>query len=1001
MTSWSLGRWAALGLTVILLASSVAVAGAHAPGPVPPAPAAATPSATAPLSPTYATARAQEILEALHRSHIPLMDVHLPDFAAMDPSHRGVVSPTYSEAPAPMGLSDLGLTNVSGTLTPSNLSTSSAEGTIQFTNAQSVYVDGDGPNMFGVQLNSVDTGVTVFGNSSGQFWTQNFVSYTPASGELVFGDNIWNFSNPTGYMSSNVFYQTGPNGSLYAPIFYYAVGPTFTIHYPFTISFYNNATVLDDRPAVFFNYTLSNNTMSVSGSYDYVIFNSTAGTPSSPAPSGVFQVSGFQDDPIGLPNDIELDVVGNDDGDTTSFYEMQANLTINYWNATLGSYAPLPSAYDSGQETGETSDGVIVTYDAGSSVGHMTLGPSFLTGLWNLSNDPGASLVEDTVAPNNAFTFVSPGSSALFNASSAQWVPTFGSATTDFYVPENLPIVLGFLLSDYNARYLGESPSSNVTYAVTLALTANPLLGIYTPLFADGNAELAAISSGGTGTAIDPYLIENNEIGPLLPEFDGWNDYQFPVFPGLLLINTSAYVSVTPPSFAIAYPTWQPETIYSTGLPSTNNLQIQFWNVTNATLEGGTITGWLSFELSAFPEGSVMLWNSSHDLIASNTFLDQGAALALYGGSNNTIWGNTFLTTTAGGTAPDFVLNYGPLTQGINESESGDLIYNNYFSVPYPAITPTFDPLSCQIECEPVTYTDLWNISQQPASDFTVVMDVTLTGSIIGTTYQGGNYWSIYGTAVQPYGILPVNDDGWITEGGDFVPLIPSTVFPILFTEIGLSGGTTWGVTLIGVTTNSSSPTLTVYAPNGSYPLAAWAPSDYAVSAPGIVNVSGRVSVSITFSPLGSLQGAVNPPVALVVVNGASVPVAANGNYSVTLVPGDYEVKAVAPGYQVYYDNLSVAGAQHLWLNISLVLLSSSSPPPPGNSSAASSPSGIGTEGWVLIGALAALAAILAVTTVLFARRGRPPATTGSPATWSPPPTGGPPPPPPPPPPGG
>jgi thermopsin len=894
--------------------------------------------------------------------------IHLPDLAAMAEHHSGQVAPTYTEAPAPMGVSDLGLINESGTLVPYEFNTSSVRGTIAFTNAESAYVDGDGPDMFGVQLNSVDTGVTVFGNASNEFWTQNFVSYTSSSGELVFGDNIWNFSNYNALISSNVFYAHGPNGTLYAPIFYYAIGPTFTIHYPFTVTFYNNATVLDDRPAVFFNYTVTNATMSVSGSYDYVIFNSTATTPARAAPSGEFQVNGYSYDPVGLPNDIELDVVGNDDGDTTSFYAMDATETIDSWNASAAAFQPVPSAVDAGSETGETSDGIAVYFEAGSSVAHLGLGPSFLTGLWNVSSSSGVRTYVLALTPANAFLFASPG--GAFDPAAAQWVPTFGAASNTISLPGTAPIWIELELSDYTPRGLAAPIGANSTSGAALTLTRNTAEGVYTPLIADGNSQLRAISSGGVGTSASPYLLENNEYGPIQAEFDAWNDFQFPVFPGLLLIGTTAAVSVTPPPFAIVYPVWQLETGFSLGLPGTNNLQIQFWNVSDVRLIGGTITGWLSFELSGFPEGSVLFWNSTGDLVASNTFLVESNALTLYGGINNTIWGNTFLPVAPGGSVPSEVLDYGPdYAQGVNESESDDRIYNNYFAVPYPAITPTLDPLSCQINCTAVVYSDVWNIGEQPASGFSTALGTNLTGSILGTSYQGGNYWSNYGAEGNPYGVLPYNDSSWITRGGDSVPLVPFALTEVTFLASGLPTGVAWGILTDGVLYNTTAADLSTWGPNGTYAYLVFVPVGYTVSTPGLYAINGTpLTITINFLELGSVAGTVTPAQALLLIDGAEIPLGPSGAFGVSMVPGRYSVVASASGYDEYQTNVTVTAGATTSLPIALTSVSSSPPP--------STPSGASISGtaWGIIGALAALAVILAITTILVARRGgRPP----------------------------
>ncbi len=791
-----------------------------------------------------------------------MADVHFPNLLA-EGHHAGQpVAPTYAEAPAPMGVADIGLRDVAGAMAGYILNTSSARGTINFTEADSVYVDGDGPDMFGVQLNSVLTNVTLFGTTNYTFWTQNFVSYTPSSGQLVFGDNIWNFTNLSGNISSNVFYAHGPNGTLYAPVLYLAVGPTFTIHYPFSLTFYLNSTSISGRPAAFFNYTVANSTEIRSGSFDYVIFNSSLGPPRVAAPPAYFQVNGEAYDGIGLINDIELSLLGNDNGDTTTFYQLNATATIAYWNASAGTYRPVPSAVNAGADTGETSDGIASYYVGNSSVARLSIGPSFLEGLWNSTSPPGERTVIVDLDPAPTLILVNPGASR--HASSAQWVFSSPSGVTTMSLPNSGQFYFDFRLSEYApTSWVLANGNPNGTVDRTVDLTSKPSLGIYTPLIAIGNSELAVFAQSGSGTAADPYVLYDNEPGNLDGEFAQWNDFQFPVFPGLLLISTTAFVRITPTPFSITYPSYMLNTsngIYPFGLSTTNNLQLEFWNVSNVTLIGGPhITGWLSASLFSFyPLGETIFWNSTGNLIAGNTFDDQGIGLALYGGRNNTVWGNSFLVTGVAASKPQNVLENPANQTGLWESESGDLVYNNYFSVPVTAYTPAFDPLSCQNVCAPAQYSDTWNVTREGTGVTRTVLGTSLNGSIVSTDYQGGNYWSNYGTASDPYGVLPYNASGWITRGGDFVPLVPFSLYSVTFKESGLPSGAVWGINSSLRVANTSASSLVLDAPNGTYSYAVTGAPGYTVDRAGYFTVAGRnVTVTVNFAASGTASGGI------------------------------------------------------------------------------------------------------------------------------------------------
>jgi thermopsin len=819
------GLWV-LGLVAIMLFSSLSTIGSitasAAVGHTPSAPLAehavapSAPAAAPPGSPAAsAVERAASLEKTLRDRGVPAGSIHLPNLAAESTSKTGTVGPTYAQAPAPVGVADIGIHNVSGTLRGYTLYTASAEGTITLNNASSTYIDGDGADMFGIQMNTVLTNVTIAGKSTYQFWTQNFVSYTPSSGWLAFGDNVWNFSTLSGYFPTSSLYAYGPNGSLFAPIFYYAVGPSFTIHYPFTITFYNNATLINGRSAVYFNYTLSNATMSRSGSFDFVIFNSVTPTYPGPAPAPEFQVNGKFYDPIGLINDIELDVVGNDDGDTTVFTAVNATLSIAAWNTSKDQFVPAQSAYNCGDDTGETSTGLAVFWNGTGAVAQMRPGPSFIAGLWNVSSAVGVRLVQLTLAPANAFVFVSPGAS--FNASIAQWVPA-ASSPIDFYLSNLGTYSLVAELSNFDPSSQALTFAANTTDPISVTLTADPSRGMYTPLYAWSNAQLAAISSAGIGTTSNPYVLYNDQNASFNPEFAQWNDFEFPVFAGIQLVGTSAAVSITPSSLEINYPAWMQAQLTGAGQPSTNELQLLFFLVTNVTIRGAPgISGWQSVDLSPYPMGSVIFWNSSGNLVAGNTFNDEGAALALFGGTDNTIWDNWFLPATANASNPGNLNAAGANEISLNLSEDGDLVYDNAFLTPVDAYTPTQNPLLCQVECEPVLYTDAWNVSQQPAANGHMVNGVNLTGSIIGTSYQGGNYWWNYGTPSDPYDALPYNDTGFITSGGDYVPLSFTSLYTVTFRESGLAPGTRWEITSEGVDLYSNSTSLGLQSPAGSF----------------------------------------------------------------------------------------------------------------------------------------------------------------------------------------
>jgi len=888
--------------------------------------------------PVSVATRVQAIESALRARGVPPAVIHLPNLGAMDPGRSGPAQPSYAQGPAPMGISDLGLRNSSGVLTPYVLNTSSVWGSITLTHAIAAYVDGDGPDTFGVQLNAVATNITLFGVPGNEFWTQDFFSYTTSTHELSFGDNVWNFSAANGTISNNVFASFGPNGSLQAPYYYYAVGPTVTVAYPFTVNLYLNATLRGDLPAVLFNYSVTGAGGFVAGgSFDQVAFNASAGPVTSPMPIPQFQANGTGNDPIGLPNDLELVIVGNGNGDTTTFFALNATMALKYWNETSRAYGVVPSAYDAGSDTGETSNGILPVYHTPALGGPPTvtlgIGPSFVDGLWNVSTAlDGSRQFRVTERQQNAFLFASPGSS--FTPATAQWIPTqrFAAATAAFALPNTGSYSLEWMLSDHlpaNYSVSALLPLPGSTTALSENLTVNATQGSYTPLLAWGNAEVPVISQAGAGTVASPYVLIHRATVPLDPVFGEMNDFGFPVFAGVLLVNTTDYIDVVQPAVGIVYGSWMASLLTRLNLSSTNSLQLEFWNVSHvAVLNSTAITGWVSMDFSIFPAAEVMFWGSSFNLIAGDTFRDEGDAVTLYGGNNNTVWGNTFL---AGAVTP-WVYD-GNNTTGVTEWESWDHLYNNYFDVDQPAATPTYDAFSCQIVCLTASYNDTWNVTQEPANATARVLGQTLTGSILGTWYQGGNYWWNYGTAEDPYGQLPYNDHDLITAGGDYVPLVPSTVYPVTFQESGLLPGTVWNVSLFGVGTNSTANTLILYAPNGTYNATVEVPSGYLGPTLVEVVVDGTsTTVAVNFTELFTVTFHVHGLVDAWAWNGTFVATtvgAVNASFNSTsgigvvkLANGTYAATFAALGYSVTHGprHVTISGVNRT-MNVTFALV--------------------------------------------------------------------------------
>ncbi len=830
-----LGALALAGTMVLMSVSASAVAPhvAAALGPAEPGALSAGGAAPTILSNPSGAALEQKILSTAQTDHIPIQAVSLPNLLGSTTMQDGVVTPNVV-TPAPFGLGTFGVRNTTGTAQAFSLETQSWEGTISLNSpVDNFLLDNDGAastnaadNEFGVQLNAVMSGATAGSSSNYSFWTQNVLYFNfPSPGDVTFLSNIWNFSSPAVSLAPGTLYSY--NGTPVYPEYYYDFGPTFAISYPLTVHLYLNSSVTnivstgDAYSTVRFGYDIVNGVTGRSeaaGVYDTVLFNSSKAIGT--VPLAPYLVDGSQVTPTGfIPWDAEIMLGGPGGGTTTSIYGISGSESLQYLNSSTGKYANAPSAWNVGGETGETSEGIAETYTSPGTV-HLNAGPSLVTPLWNAT--PGGNAGQATFAgplsPSNAFVFASPGSA--INPSYAAWAPTQTASSVDYVLPPG-SYTFEAMLSDYAPITTTASARAGQVASLNFNLRADQKEGVYTPLVAWNNGQIAAISSSGRGTAGSPYVLDNNPAkGGLNPLFGQFNDYLYQVFPGVLLSGTTAYTDLNDPSLLnVTYqPNYQP-VLSELGLPSSNNLQFEIFDASHVSIWNAQgISGWFFYEdygpTGFLPLANVVIWGGSQDLVGDSTFVSQGSSLVLAGinpnaSTGNVIWGNTFVNSTV--LTPtmypgDGVSNGPPIA--IFAFEAGDLIYNNYVDTSITAYAPDANMFygTYQVNAES------WNLSSvEPASYATTFNGYRLAGAIVGT-WQGGNYWADY----VPGSGLPYDEYGYIQTGGDYFPL-PITAYTVTFDLTEHGAAVTWSVTLNGVTETTSGHSLVFYETPGAY----------------------------------------------------------------------------------------------------------------------------------------------------------------------------------------
>ncbi len=795
------------------------------------------------------------IFEKYEKAGVPHQFWMLPSQNKPVTDRKNTISPYYSFPPAPMGVADYGLQNINGVLTGTVLNTTSFEGIVSLYNLSAFSLNNYwGPESAELQLNAVLKNVTLFGNSSYVFWTQNVVYYTPQTHQLEFADAIFNFSNPYYYFPNtlNTFYSY--QGTPIPGACYVMWGPIIdNITFPFTVKVYLNTTVINNRDAVFFNYTyIENNSSPVSGSLDEVVFNSTYGMPSNYiTPPSYYQINGLQYTPSGIPYDAEMVLCGPGGGSILNVYS--ANLTIQLKYLFSSGYLTVPSAYNYGSETAEGAVGVSSVWNDKNDEAILSTGPSFLEPLWGMSQSSSLIKVSGKIAPSNAFVFISPGNQ--FNFTIAQWAPIKDDGAFSYLLPSG-SYTAEILLSDYDPVIF--TFSNNTVFDINM--TRDLAMGIYTPLYVFNNAQVEALSLSGNGTLKNPYILINNQYNSISPLFMEINDYGYTVFRGILIMNTNVYISInSPPSFFINFGSNEHAMYWSNfgNLFSYNFLPIQLYNTSNVTIwKASYVSGWFSSGVyeGISSVGNIELWNCTNDLVGDSMFYDFGSSLMIYGGSRNVIWGNEFvpylvpLKPSISSISLYFVKSSVLGEVGLSVYSSNNIIYNNYFGVNIPAYSPSYNIYTGEY----TIYTNLWNITPEPASYINVVNGYNLSGNILGGSIQSGNYWSNY-VSGSP---LPFNSDGYIATGGDYSPIVP-VYYNVSMTISGLSNTTVLAFLYSDAQNHQflysvfGSGTLNFEVTNGTYYVLIFTSSGVYSSVPSHITVNGaNVTITVTLSKI-------------------------------------------------------------------------------------------------------------------------------------------------------
>jgi hypothetical protein len=602
---------------------------------------------------------------------VPLLDPH--------PSVAATVYPQYQAQPAPMGLADFGLGsggaysyNTSHILaqitfnTPPNASAPGSYGTID-PQAQSIGNVGS-PYEFSIQLNTVTDNMTIPGSNDGSFWSQNVLDVNDTG--IHFVDDVFNFTGPTTvFHSGSVASGCNSNVNVILSVYggvYQCVGGTIPISpsdFPLTIQLYNNASVNKlDQSQVTFGYRFTGaGGFLQTGISDAVAFVNPSAT--APVNKAGFGIDGFTATPSGELRDAEIIFGGPIGGTNAVFNSLNGTMNLLYSNASSGGWKNVPSAYNFGTDTGETSTGIAGYWTPGHTE-EINQGPSLLYGLWNglpwASVASGDIQFRGSITPAYGFVFVGnvlPGP----YGQNLSIVPTSAAGSFNTYLPPTVPPGTKYYVQSFADAFTEQNSTfstSQTGYTITLVSAPGVLRA---PLYMNGNAQAKSLAQNVTGSSTAPYDFNAKTISLDFP-FDHLNHFNFPSFVVFQEQGVTTAVTVNDvfqgPNFAGGTFYWtdlnlaptgflEPGASFTVSMPLFSD-QFQVFDSSNAHASNLTLLGASAYGLTGIVGGVIFLWHDTGTSARDITSVDASYGVFV-GDSVGTSVTNVFALVSANG----------------------------------------------------------------------------------------------------------------------------------------------------------------------------------------------------------------------------------------------------------------------------------------------------------------------------------------------------------------
>lgn len=847
----------------------------------------------------------------------------------------GHISPVnYGNSPAPMGISDLGLTGNGSAVRGFNISTSAVKGNIRLDGAS--FPEFHSGN-FSVQLNAVLHNVSI-GGKEYQLWTQNVAIIDAATGTMQLVDNVWDLNH--GIMDRSII-KLG-NGSFPSSLVYIDIGPTFHFSFPMTLNLSMSSVIKYNSDAVEFNYTVASSSGTYNGSFDTAVFSNYARTGGKPPE---YLISGTVLVNKNLAYDLEWIIGGEYDGRNADFSSI--NGTMHLYTSSNHSYTPVNSSMDYGVDTGETSAGIDPAWNGTTAV--LAGGPSLLYGMWNMSSGQHFTRYSVTLNPPDSFAFIEREAD---NRTTYAWLPLGCSGHISFQLPAGNYSI--------QAMLSGHTGYSGALQAATMSimLPGNASIGIDTPIYAFNNTDLSHIFSTGNGTLESQYDVSGylSAAGEHVSRmFNAGNTFGNKVLPEEILVNgTDSYVHIAGSPFPVR-------------LLHTLHISI---TRTDSSIYLADSSSDLIFNSSN--GGYVDLQNSSGNFISGNRYLGDsymfGGKILDINGSGNYIFNNIFLSmdpVVSTGIAPNGspeinVYNVsmarfqqGVMVNGFNLSRGGYLtnitggnLWMGYKGVGYyndghmnsddyaPSAGTIFNSSIVLLPRHFYTHNAEIHYLQEIGY---IQLSSRLSSRLF---YHGGfvRFNQSYNLPDMNYtyqvgGILPATiypgthttygpESGQIKEGAKYTfYTLTARIhggYPVNITEAGLAPNSTWMIKIpYTATPLMGTSGQTVLIANGTHSYTVVPPAGY-YAYNGTFKISGSpATVHVTFKKLFHLEIILSPGNASLSLNGTSM--LSSGKYlNLTLRQGTYELNATAYGYSSLVRNITISGnSSHvMYLNL-------------------------------------------------------------------------------------